>query len=283
MVTTGEYELRALNVDRAVKGFALENYKLKQVCLIQKSNSWSESYFKETKTELTGGTGSGVAGVARLANFPYGEPTWTQTTSYHKKHAMEGVISYEDAMTDYIDVQARTLLRIGRAVAYSVDRAIYSAITSDASVNTAAASSPWDAAVIANRDPIFDILTGKEYLNIDNYDPEGAYLLLSPTDYKNLISNAKVMQNPTFKAADIVYNGRVGQICGLNIIVSNAVDADEAAIVKAPEALTWKSVVGLTTNTEYDAGIKYTIRAWEIGVCMVTNPEAIHIITNTQA
>jgi len=279
----GEQDIRGENIDRAVKGFALQEYKLKRVCLIQSSSKWTETYYKETATELSGAASRNIKGVARLAAFPYVEPSWTKVSTRLIKHAAEGVISMEDKMTDAIDVQARTLLRVARAIAKSVDSAIYSAITSDANVNTAAAVAVWDDATVANRDPIRDILTGIQYITVDNYDPlRNGYLLVTPKDYTNLMMNSKVINNPSFKTADVVSNGVVGQICGLKIIVTTSVDDDEAAIIVGQTAVTWKSAVGLTTAIIEDRGIKYTIRAWEIGVPIVTNPEAIHIITNTQ-
>ena len=117
----------------------------------------------------------------------------------------------------------------------------------------------------------------------DDYDIAGSYLLLSPKDYKNLMMNSKVINNPSFKTADVVSNGKVGQICGLTIIKSNNVPADEALIVKGQLAATWKSVAALQTTKIEDPGIKTTIRAWEVGRLMVINPKAIYRITNTQA
>jgi len=95
--------------------------------------------------------------------------------------------------------------------------------------------------------------------------------------------NSKVINNPSFKTADVVSNGVVGQICGLKIIVSNNVTADQAMIVIGQRAATWKGAVSLKTATIADEGIKYVVRAWEIGHIQVTDPEAIHVITNTQA
>lgn len=281
--TTGQTTLRGENIDKAVKGFALQEYKFKQVCLEQTSNKWKETYFKETATELSGRTGASVKGVPRTAQFPYMEPSWTETSSRHQKYAAEAVVSWEDATTDAIDVVARTLLRISRAVAKAVDDEIYSVLSSDADINTLASNDAWDSATIANRDPIGDILHAIEYIAVDNYDAlKNGYLLLSPTDYTNILMNSKVINNPSFKTADVVSNGVVGQICGLKVIVSNSVTADEALVVCGGEAATWKSASPLKTATIYDEGIKYTIRAWEVGICMVTNPAAIHKITNTQ-
>ena len=276
-------DIRGENVDKAVKGFALQEYKFKQVVLTQSSNSWKETYYKETAADLTGKTGATVQGIPRLAQFPYGEPTWTETAQRHKKYGMEGEVSWEDAKTDAIDVIARTLLRIARAVTKAVDDAIYAGLSGDANINTLAAADNWDSATLANRDPIGDILHGIEYIAVDNYDAlRNGYLLLSPEDYTNLLMNSKVINNPSFKTADVVSNGVVGSIAGLKIIVSNSVTADEALIVTGQIAATWKSAAGMQTATIYDEGIKYTIRAWEVGMLMVTNPMAIHKITSTQ-
>ena len=110
--TVGQLDLRAENISKVVTGFALQEYRFKQVCMVQSSNSWKETYYTETAADLTGGLGSSVKGVPRLANFPYGEVSWTRTSSYLEKYGMEGVISWEDATTNEIDVIARTLLRI---------------------------------------------------------------------------------------------------------------------------------------------------------------------------
>lgn len=283
--TVGEQDIRGENIDRLVKGFALEKYKMKQICLIQSSTNWKETYFKEGAAELSGSASweGNLKYVSRGASFPYLEPSWEETSVRHKKHAGEGFVFWEDAKTNEIDVVARTLLRISRAIALSVDRAIYAAITASGSgVNTAAATANWDSTTIADRDPIYDILKGIETIALDNYDAlENGYLLLNNKDYTNLLRNSKVINNPSFKGADVVQNGVVGRICGLKIIVTPAVDGDEACIVCGQLAITWKSVAGLQTNTTYDPGIKYRIRAWEVGTPMITNPLAIHIITDT--
>ena len=110
-------------------------------------------------------------------------------------------------------------------------------------------------------------------------------LLLNPKNYRSLLQNSKVINNPSFKTADVVSNGRVGQLVGLNLLVSTTVTADEAMIIIDQETATWQSVVGLTTvvinNTDTTAGIKTLIRSWEIGQIQITNPKKIYTITNT--
>jgi hypothetical protein len=277
--STGMADLRAEAVSKVVCGFALQEYKMKQLCMIQSSNAWTETYYTETATELTGGTGSAVSGVPRLANFPYGEVTWTMTSGRNVKHAMEGIISWEDVKTNNVPMIARTLLRIARAVASSVDARIAAAIVASAG-NTQAANATWDNAVIASRDPIQDILNAKSMIAIDNYNPDkNGYLLVHPTGLSHLLGNSNVRNAGQFYTDSVTRNGVVGKILGLTIISSNSVTDGGAQVVIAKEALTWKSVVGLTVKTIEDPGIKYTIRAYEVGQIQVVNPNAICKIT----
>ena len=280
--TTGEADLRKETVSRIVKGFALQEYKMKQLCMIQSSNAWTETYYKETAADLVGKdtTGSGtVQGIPRLANFPYGEVSWEKTSGRNLKYGMEGVISWEDARTNNVDVIARTLLRIARAVSKSVDTVIAAAIVSEAG-NTQAAGSAWDAAVIADRDPIQNILDAKALIEVDNYNPNtNSYLLVHPTDYSHLLGNANVRNAGQFYTDSVTKNGVVGHLLGLTVISSNSVTENGAQVVIAKESMTWKSVVGLTVVTIPDSGIKYTIRAYEVGQIQITNPDAICKIT----
>ena len=279
-LTVGASGIRGENIEKAIKGFAEQAYKLKQVCLVQSSSNWTETYYEESSTVLTGGTGSAITGVPRGAGFPYVEPNWQKKSGVHTKYAAEGVIWMEDKLTDAIDVQARTLLRVAQAVASAVDTAIHTGITGATGINTLAAAATWDNATIALRDPISDILHGIEYMSVDNYDFfENGYILMNPEDYTNLISNSKVINNPSFKTADVVSNGVVGQICGGKIIRSNSVTANQVILIIGQRACTWKTAVPLTTTTIEEPGIKYTIRAWEIGQLQVHDPEAIHVIT----
>ena len=293
--SVGMADIRGLNVTKTVTGFALQEYVFKQLCAIQSSSSWQERYFQETAADLTGGTGSKVKGVPRLAVFPHGEVTWTQQNSYHTKFGMEGRISMEDIRSNDIPTIARTLLRIARAVAKAVDTDIWETMTesttgsyprtasTNTNVVTIAAGNEWDSATIANRDPIQDILNAKKEIAVDNYNPDrNGYLLLDPVDFANLLGNANVRNAGQFYTDDVTRNGKVGFICGLKVLVSNNVYDDYAAVVVGKECMNWKSMVPLTVKQIDDPGVGVTVRAWEIGVGQLVNPEAVCVIANTQ-
>ena len=63
--TVGQVNLRAENISKVVTGFALQEYTMKEICMVQSSNSWTETYYQETAADLTGGTGAAVKGVPR--------------------------------------------------------------------------------------------------------------------------------------------------------------------------------------------------------------------------
>lgn len=282
-LVTGSGDLRAEVISKVVTGFALQSYKFKNLVAYQKTNSWKNTFFTESSTELTGGTGSAVKGIPRLANFPYGEPSWVESNARLLKYGMEGVISYEDEKTNDIDVIRRTLLRIGRAVAKAVDDQIYSVITASAgNTVTITAGSEWDSATIANRDPIQNIFDAMKAITEDNYDIySGGHIWLNPKDYANLLGNSNIRNAGQFWTSTVTKTGKVEQICGLTITVSNSVTADEAMVLLPKEALTWAETLSLKVETIVDPMVKKTVRAGEMGVALFKNPNAVCKIDNT--
>ena len=289
--SVGQADLRKENVSRVVTGFALAEYRFKQVVMISSSNSWKETYFQETAADLTAsGQGNAVQGVPRLANFPYGEVTWTEKNNRLLKHGMDAVISMEDAMTNEIDVIARTLLRVARAVAKSVDTEIWDTLTENQSASainslSITAGNEWNSATVANRDPIQNILDAKVKVQENNYDIDGGkgFIALNPKDFGNLLGNANIRNAGQFYTDAVTRNGKVGKLLGLDVIVSVNVTADFALVGVMKECANWKAAVNLTTVSIENPGINWKIRSWEIGVTQLTNPLSLCLIDNTAA
>lgn len=284
--TDREADLRYENIDRAVKAVAALDYKLKTLCTIDSSSAWTETYFRETNSDETDGlTGSPIKGVPQYAPFPFFDVTETKVQSIIQKYAGESIISIEAEQTATIPMLQRKIYRLTQKITYQVDKAI-EAVMSASAGNTFAitAGSEWDSATVANRDPIYDILYGINMLRADGIDAlnGNGYLVVNGTDYTNIISNSKVLNHPTFQSVSAVSNGVVNMLAGLKIMVSETVTADQAYIVVAKMALTWKEASPLTTRTIEDAGKSTTIRAWERGVCQIPVPNAVCKITNTR-
>jgi len=281
-------DIRGLDIDKTVKGFALREYIFKNDCTISNTTADHVRWYQETSTELTATSPSKVKNIAPLANFTTLEPTWTRNTSYIKKYAAEGFISMEDMKSADIDVVARTLLRLTRAVVKQVDSDIWDVMTDthgtgSAGVNTVTSTAAWNAG--SGQNPIEDILEAK--MDIENYDysSQGATLYLSPTDHKSLMNwliTSKGSSIPNY-SSEKMGNGVMASILGLNVKVSNNVTADYAAVVIPKQACTWKSYTDTTSRAIEDAGIGTKFRVWELGVGILTDPKAVAVISNTQA
>jgi len=284
----GQKSLRAENVERMVKGIAMATYTAKQAVMTNNSTAWKESYMQETNTTLSAGTTAAIKGIPRLSPFPAAEPTWDQKTAIIKKYGLEGYVSYEDAKTDSFDIISRTFTRVAEAVTKSVDDEILNVLSENwtpSNINEVAipAGEEWDSATIANRDPIQNILNASAALKNENYRTGKTLLYINSTDAANIMGNANVRNAGQFFKDSVTRNGSLGGFSfGVQIIESGSIPADSALMLKSKICGTWKAVTPLTVITIYDAGIKYTIRAFELGVTQLTNPKAVCIISNTR-
>lgn len=284
--TWQEADMRKEYIDSAVKAVNQDMSKLKNLCIIDSSSAWTESYYRETNADSTdGGTGSSIKGIPQMAPFPFVQVTETKVSSVVLKYGDESVISLEMQQEATVPMLQRHILRMARKVNWQIDTAIEAIMSSDAG-NTFAitADYEWDSATIAQRDPVYDILYGINMLRADGIDAlnGNGYLVVNGTDYTNIISNTKILNHPTFQSVSAVQNGIVGSLAGLKIMVSEAVTADQAYIVVKGESLVWKQAQPLKTVTIDDPGKSTTIRCWERGVCQLHAPNGICKITNTR-
>ena len=289
--TFAEADNRKQIWDKDIKGFAKKRYVMKDLVMNLTTDAWTNSFYQKTATSLEGGDFHPIEGIPRGANFPYVERGTTLKSAVILQHGGEGVIFWQDILTSNIRVEAETISDVTDAVVYSVDKKIYNMLTEDdagGTVNTLAiaAGSEWDSATIANRDPVQDFLNAIREITIDRYPilTSGmGYIVVNETDYANIMGNSKVINHPTFQLAEgVIKNGNLARLVGLGIKVSPVVTADKALVVMAKKCGTWKSAQPLRVDVIIEPQKKYTIRASEIGVAQLTDPEAVCFITNTR-
>lgn len=285
--TWREADLRKEYIDSAVKAVNMDMARLKTLCTIDTSDAWTESYYRETNDDSTdGGTGSSIKGIPQMAPFPFVQVTETKVSSVILKFGDESVISLEMNQAATVPMLQRHILRMGRKVNWQIDVHIEAAMNSSAGNSLAiTAGSEWDSATPANRDPVYNILQMIQLLRADGIDAlnGNGYLVVNGTDYTNIMSNSKVLNHPTFQSVSVVQNGQVARLCGLTILISEAVTADQAYLVVKGEALVWKQAQPLQVVQIEDPGKSTTIRQWERGVVQVHSPNAIGKFTNTRA
>ena len=291
MVEVGGTTLRSEVVDRVVKGFADRVYKFKQAVSIVPTKAWTSIYYRETNDVLTAQTGNDPKGLPRGANFPQGSVTWNKIQDAMEKYGFEDNIYWEDIQSDNIDVQARTLYRISERVAKSVDDAIWAVLTDGvaAAGGTAnniqsiriAAQAEWTNA--ASCAIVDNLMNAKQLIAIKNYDIGGLMCFISARDHRSIVNyvHSKGAQYAGF-GEEAARNGRVGQLAGIQFIVSNSVTASFALVVVPKICGSWKEHTPMTTDTTMDAFKSTRIRAVEVGVTQLTDPDSVVIIRNTQ-
>lgn len=289
--TSGQADIRGLDIDKLAKGFADEANIFKKFVTQSKTKAREIRWYKKTSgfldsTDTSGITASQIVGVAERARPVVIERSWTRQTSYVQKYFVESpTISSEDIKDADIDILATNVRDIVRAVARQVDIAIYNVITesqSPSDINTAAATGTgWDDTT--NGNPILDILTGQENIRTQGYDSSKAVIAMDPNNHKDLINyliDVKGSSIPAFSSAQIKKHV-VMEILGNGVVVSTHVIADSVGMWVPGRAATWKSFMPITSVVMDDPGIGKKIRCWEEGVCILTDPKAVHLITDT--
>lgn len=271
-------DIRGLDIDKAVKGFALIDYTFKNECQVSSTSADHIRWYQETSTDLTPTSPQQVANISPLSTFPTLEPTWTRNTSYIRKYAAEGFISMEDMKSADIDVLARTLLRLTRAVIKQVDTRIYNVITTDTNIIGFSGSAAWSG---SGGSVTGDILDAKRRIYAQGYNPEGASLIINELVYRHLVNwliEHKGSTIPQF-SSEKVRTGTILNLLGLNVKVNTNMDARSALVIVPQRAATWKTHTDTTGRVVDEPGIGSRIRVWELGECIVTDPKAVCYIS----
>lgn len=289
--TSGQAQIRGLDIDKTAKGFADVENVFKKIVTISKTSSREMRWYQKTSGFLAGNTTTGIttSGIGNAASNTLPsvtEQSWTRQTSYVRKYMVESpLITMEDINDTDVSVLATNIRDLTRAVARKVDERIWNVLTENQTpVNIQvgnAAGLGWDDGT--NGNPINDLLSGKQLLTAQGYNAEMASLLVNSVDYKNLLNYLIVEKGssiPDF-SSEKVQSGIVTRIVGLNIRVSENVTSDYAALIVESRAGTYRQFMPLKAVVKDDPGIGKKIRIWEEGECILTDPKAVVLIQKT--
>ena len=289
--TSGMAEIRGIDIDKLAKGFADEELVLRRYCTVTPTSAREIRWYKKTagfldSTDTTGITASQLP-TDQLALPVVVEQSWTRQTSYVRKYFVESnLLSDEDIKGADIDILAGHIRDLTRGIAKQVDKRIYDVLTeslSPSDINTAAAAGTgWDDAT--NGNPIDDLLTAKKNIRLYSYNPEGAVLYIHPNEEKMLLSwliSTKGASIPQYSSKLMDTPGAVLEILGLKVVVSKNATTDYALVFVPNRACTWKEFTPITARTVEEVGIGTKIRVWTEGEALLTDPKAVHLITDT--
>ena len=298
--SSGQADIRGIDIDKLAKGFADEANILKNHVVMSSTKAREIRWYQKTSgfldsADTTAVTLSRLSHVGSRALPVVVEQTWTRNTSYVKKFFVESpTFSIEDLKDTDIDLLATNVRDLVRAVGRRVDNRIH-AILSDATVegnpltngavtvlNTAAIAN-WD--VDATADPITDILNGQQVVRAQGYESKRMILGLNSIEHKRLLAfliNVKGSSIPNF-SSEKVTSGVMMEFLGSDVIVSENFVTDFAYQWIPSRSVTWKAFMPLTSVVIDDPGIGKKIRVWEEGEAILTDPNSVHIISNTSS
>ena len=296
--SSGQAEIRGIDIDKLAKGFADEASLLKQFVTKSSTKAREIRWYQKTSgfldsTDTTAITLSQISNVSERSLPVVVEQSWTRNTSYVKKFFVESpTISDEDIKDSDIDILATNVRDLVRAVANQVDIRIYSVIIEAAAatpttpnptntLTTAAVADGWDDAVTGN--PIKDIMTGNRKIRAQGYDTSSIVLYINPIEHENLLNyliNVKGSSIPSF-SSEKVKSGVLMELLGNRVVVSQNATTDYALQFIPQRSATWKSFMPITSVVMSDPGVGKKIRVWEEGECLLTDPKSVHQITDT--
>lgn len=289
--TQAQADIRGIDIQRFVTGFEDEDSVLKKFCEVSKTKAREIRWFQKTAgyvspTTTTGITKNFLANTAARALAPVANQSWTRNTSYVRKYFVESeLISLEDERDSDIDILMTTVRDLLLGVASQVDVRIYAVGTESLTpvniLSGAAIDDGWDDAATGN--PILDILKGMQAIRAQRYNPLGGILYINSIEHKNLLNyliSVKGSSIPQF-ASQKVAEGRVMELLGLNVIVSENATTDYAWIFLPNKTIAWKQFTPLTAEVEKYAGKGKKVFVWEEGEALLLHPKSSYLITDT--
>ena len=301
--TSAMAEIRGIDIDKLAKGFADEENVMKKFVTISKTKAREIRWYQKTSgfldtTDTTTLSGSRVV-MDQLTMPEVIEQSWTRKTSYVKKFFVESpTISDEDIKDSDIDILGTNVRDIVRGVQRQVDQRLIQIMTNAAAntptipltdtstygaVQTTASVDEWDQTTTAK--PITDIMIGKRKIRQQGYNPEGCMMGMNSIEHQLLLTHlieTKGSSIPAWSSAKMA-SGVVMEILGCNVVVSEHFTTDWVVQWVPSRAVTWKQFTPITSVVMNDPGIGKKIRCWERGEALLTDRNAVHIISNTGA
>lgn len=281
----GQVDIRGLDIDKLVKGFADEESIFKRYCLQTTTSAREIRFFTKTagfldSSDTTAITASQIANTAFRARPVIAGPSWTRNTAYVKKYFVESeLISIEDMKDCDIDIIGTTMRDLTAAVENQVDARIYTVATTASGVQTGAATAAWN--LPATCDPIKDILTMQQAIRAYRYKLDGAVIWMNSVQHKDLLSwliNVKGSSIPGL-SSELAKSGVVMNILNTDIVVSENVTSGQVVMLLPQRSLTWKSFVPITAVKIEEQGIGVKIRVWEEGEAVCTDVKSVYVLT----
>jgi len=298
---TGQQDIRSIDIDKAVRGFADEESVLKKLVHVSKTKATEIRWFQKTagfldSTDTTGITLSMIANQTPGSLPPVVGQTWTRNTSYVKEFKVESeLISDRDLKDNDVDVLGTTIRDLVRGVDNQVDIRIYSVIIEAAAatpttpnptntLSTTAIADGWDDLVTGN--PVKDIMIGNRKLRqqgIKINKKSKPVLYINPIEHENLLDYIMTQKGSSWPgfSSQLIVDGAIMEILSNDVVVSENATTDNALQFMPGVSAVWKEFTPIMAVQipEPLLGVKIRVRAE--GECLLVFPKSVHQIQDT--
>lgn len=284
--TSAMADIRGIDIKKLVEGFAEEGIILKNYCRVMPASAREIRYYSKTAGFLSSPTTTAITGTlignTSSKSLPVAiEPSYTRSTAYVKKYfASSPLISLEDLKDCDPDIWGDMIKDAVRAVNYQIDARIQTVMTAAGAGTGAATGNGWN--VDADGDPITDFENAKLSMRTYGYDTSNMVCYIDPINEKWLtrwLINVKGSSIPGF-SSDKVGSGKIMELLGVKIVVSQLATADQATFFIPDKAVVWKEFMPTQTAVINDEGIGKTVRVWAEGEAIRPNPYAVYVLTD---
>jgi hypothetical protein len=284
---SGQADIRGIDIDRVVKGFADEEFTFKRFVKVVPTKAREFRWFQKTAGVLAGPTTSGitanfVANAGSLGKPTQLEPSFTKNTSYVKEFIADSPwISDADYDDNDVDLFSTVGRDVTRAVLSQVNSRIWNVITESQSATNinavTAAGTGW--ADTTNGNPIRDMMSGSYLIASNNYNAEDCVAIMNPLQYTQLVDYVirKGSQFAQFTSDQL--NKRVlTRIMEFEIVRSNSATNGYCLVMVRGAAATYKPFTEITAEVIRDPLIGRRFRVKEVGECILHDPKACTLI-----
>lgn len=282
--TLGQADLRGLNVDKLVKGFADEAFIFKNFLTVTSTSAREIRWFSKAggvldSTDTTGITNSQIAGVAFGALPPVIEESVSRKTSYVKHYFVESPwFTYADVKDTDPDMLAQNIRQLTRSVQNQIDYRIFDVLSGTCLLSGSAAGTTGWSSSTAN--PVRDLLSGSTQIEKNSYNTSNLVVLMHPQQKQELLDYIITTAGSSIPAfsSERVKDGVLMSIVGQRVVVSNNATESLVLQIVPQQAATWKTFTPMTAVTKEEPGIGVKVRVWEDGEVLFTDPNAVHLI-----
>jgi len=291
-VESGQVDVRKQLIDSMLTGFAKRAYKMKQAVAIVSTGAWRNDFYQASSTILTASGTRNVKGIPRGAAYPQAATSFKKIRTDIEKYGLEDSIPWEDIISGEVAIRDQTIMRIAEGVANAVDAQIYTGLTGDSGIQsffvnvkygaTHNSAGSWNQSSAAIMD---DLEYAEQLIGTQDYDTSNIFVFVNYRDKRAImkyLTDTGAQYPKVSEGLLTAANGQIGRIGNKTFIVSQAVSASQALVVIPKKCATWKELYPLTTDVQNEPLKDVRIRAVELGVLQVTDPQAIVHLKGTQ-